>query len=364
MSDEGSRMSGPEEQSELRAGVIGLGNMGSHHVRVLAEMQSVDLVAASDVSEDRRKAVEHSRHIQTYADYSQMLEKEDLDAVVIAVPTSLHEEAVLACIDSGVHFLVEKPLAKSRDIAEGLAEKAEASGLVATVGHVERYNPVVTAAKRGLIAGELGRVFQLRANRTGPLPEQVHDVGVVFDLATHDFDVAQFLVGEPIERVFAETAQRMHSNHEDLFSGLMRFRDGIIALFDVNWLTPIKIREMRVLGEGGMYLIDLLAQDLFFYENSHVGYWSDFSGRRGVSEGNMVKYRIDRAEPLVLEHEAFLGAVGGNQDADIVTMSDGVAAVALAEAVKRSALMHRAVWGDGLQDFVEDPLTMGSDNSS
>jgi len=349
------------DHEPVRVGVVGLGNMGRHHTRVLAEMPHADLVAVADISEERRSAVEHSRHIPTYADYGEMLVKADLEAVVIALPTAHHEEAVLAAIDSEIHFLVEKPLAMRRDVAESLAEKARASGLVSTVGHVERYNPVVIAAKRGAKAGELGRLFQVRANRTGPLPERVHDVGVVFDLATHDFDVARFLIGQPVERVFAETAQRMHSNHEDLFSGLMRFRDGVIALFDVNWLTPTKIREMRMLGEGGMYLIDLLAQDLYFYENSHVGYWSDYSGRRGVSEGNMVKYRIDRAEPLVLEHQTFLGAVRGVADLDLVSMDDGVAAVAVAEAVQRSAKVHRAVWGDGLEDYAVDPLMMGSE---
>ncbi len=134
----------------------------------------------------------------------------------------------------------------------------------------------------------------------------------------------------------------MHSDHEDLFSGLMRFADGTIAMFDVNWLTPVKIREMRIIGEGGMYLIDLLAQDLYFYENSHVGYWSAYGGRQGVSEGNMVRYRIDRAEPLRLELLSFVRAVRG-VETDLVSIEDGVAAVALAEAVQRSASMHRAV---------------------
>ena len=184
------------------------------------------------------------------------------------------------------------------------------------------------------------------------MPERIHDVGVVLDLATHDFDVVRFLAGRPVERVFAETAQRMHSNHEDLFSGLMRFQDGIIAMFEVNWLTPIKIREVRVLGEGGMYRIDLLSQDLFFYENSHVGF-SNFSGRLGVSEGNMVKYRIDRAEPLVLEHQAFMGAIRGESDMDLVSMEDGVSAVALAEAMMTSANENRTMWGDG-HDFSPD----------
>jgi predicted dehydrogenase len=343
----------------VRVGVIGLGNMGRHHVRVLAEMPDADLIAVADVSEEARAAVERSRPLRTYRDYTQMLDKEDLEAVVIALPTSQHEEAVLEAIDTGVHFLVEKPLAANRETAESLAEKARASGLVTTVGHLERYNPVVTAAKRGMEAGELGQVFQLRANRTGPLPERVVDVGVVVDLATHDFDVVRFLIDQPIERVYAETAQRMHSNHEDLFSGLMRFADGTIALLDVNWLTPIKIREMRMVGEGGMYLIDLLAQDLYFYENSHVGYWSDFTGRQGVSEGNMVKFRIDRAEPLFLEHRAFLGAIRGAEAGKLVTLDDGVAAVTLADAVKRSAELHRAVWGEGFEEYAADRVSMG-----
>lgn len=343
----------------VRVGVIGLGTMGRHHARVLAEMPEADLIAGADVSEEARRALERSRPLRTYSDYAEMLAHEELEAIVIASPTSSHEDAVLASIDAGVHFLVEKPLAVNHHVAEGLAEKARASGLVSTVGHLERYNPVVAAAKRGLKAGELGRIFQLRANRTGPLPERIKDVGVVVDLATHDFDVVKFMVEKPIERVYAETAQRMHSNHEDLFSGLMRFVGGIIALFDVNWLTPTKIREMRIVGEGGMYRVDLLAQDLYFYENNHVGYWSDSSGRQGVSEGNMVKYRIDRAEPLLLEHRAYLRAVRGDQDVELVSMDDGVAAVTLADAVKRSAETHRAVWGDGLQNYSKDRQTMG-----
>jgi predicted dehydrogenase len=139
----------------------------------------------------------------------------------------------------------------------------------------------------------------------------------------------------------------MHSKHEDLFSGLMRFSDGTIALFDVNWLAPIKIREMRIIGEGGMYRVDLLNQDLYFYENSHVGYWSDATGRRGVSEGNVVKYRIDRGEPLTRELTSFLDTIRG-LESEIVSVADGLAAVALAEAMKRSALEHRAIWNSDL----------------
>jgi predicted dehydrogenase len=328
-------------------GVIGLGAMGGHHVRVLSEEPSVNLVAVADVDDDSRNQVERARRVVAYADYEEMLQRENLEAVVIALPTSLHEQAATVAAEAGVGFLVEKPIAGSVEAGRRIRDVAEKAGVPAVVGHIERFNPVVTAAKRGIVAGELGRIFQIRANRTGPLPVRIKDVGVVVDLATHDFDMVRFLIDQPVERVFAETAKRMLSDHEDLFSGLMRFSDGAIALFDVNWLTPIKIRELRIVGEGGLYRVDLLNQDLYFYENSHTRYWSDSYGRVGVSEGNMVKYRIDRGEPLRFELLNFVQYVRGTK-AQIVSLDDGIAAVQLGEAVMLSAELHRAVWRDEL----------------
>jgi len=327
--------------------------MGRHHVRVLSEEPSVDLVAVADVDDDSRSLVERARRVVAYADYTEMLDRESLEAVVIALPTSLHEEAATAAANAGVGFLVEKPIASTVESGRRIRDIAQESGVPATVGHIERFNPVVSAAKRGIVAGELGRVFQIRANRTGPLPMRIKDVGVVVDLATHDFDMVRFLIDQPVERVFAETAKRMLSDHEDLFSGLMRFSDGAIALFDVNWLTPVKIRELRIVGEGGLYRVDLLNQDLYFYENSHTRYWSDADGRVGVSEGNMVKYRIDRGEPLRFELRNFAEHVRGNEKAQVVSLDDGIAAVQLGEAVKLSAELHRAIWRDELAETTE-----------
>lgn len=326
----------------VRIGVVGLGNMGRNHVRVLSELPQAELVAVSDRSDGALETVRRSRRARAYLDYEEMLDKEDLEAVVIAVPTSSHEEVVYAALERGLHFLVEKPLAPTTDAGRRIVAATDATGVVGTVGHIERYNPALDALRRGIIAGEIGRVFQLRAVRTGPLPDRIRDVGVIVDLATHELDVIRYLVGKPIERLFAETARRMHSDQEDLSVTLMRFSDGTIALLDVNWLTPVKVRELTVIGDGGMYRLDYVAQDLYFYENSHIGYWAEYGGRNGVSEGNMVKYRIDRAEPLRLELEAFIRAVRGEQGG-VVPLADGLAAVTLAEAVKESAKLQRAV---------------------
>lgn len=337
----------------VRVGVIGLGNMGQNHVRVLNRLPGVDLRAVSDPSAEAVERATRSRMARAYSDYVRMLANEDLELVVVAVPTHLHEEVAVAVLESGCHLLVEKPLAPDVPTATRLVELASTVDRIASVGHIERYNPVLLAAKRGLRSGELGRIFQVRANRTGPLPARISDVGVVTDLATHDFDAVRYLVDHKIERVFAETARRMHRSHEDLFSGLMRFDDGSIALFDVNWLTPVKIREMRVVGEGGMYVIDLLAQNLFFYENADVGYWSDATGRLGVSEGNMVRYRIDRAEPLETELSVIVRSIRG-EDFEYVSMLDGLYAVALADAVKQSSELHEPVF------FSEPALVLAS----
>lgn len=340
----------------VKVGVIGLGNMGKHHVRVLSEMPNAYLAAVCDPSQMAIEDVLRARNVKGYLSMEEMFEKEKLDAVTIAVPTSFHEEVALAAIAAGVNFLVEKPVAPTVEAARRVREAADASGLIATVGHIERYNPAVVALKRGLKAGELGQVFQLRAIRTGPLPDRIQDTGVVVDLATHDLDVIRYLVEEPVERVFAETARRMHSNHEDLSTALMRFADGTISLLDVNWLTPVKIRELTVVGDGGMYRLDYLTQNLSFYENSHIGYWSDIGGRQGVSEGNMVRYRIERQEPLRVELEAFVDTIRGKETIPLVPLSDGIAAVALAEALKRSASTHRAVTNGDLSMELGVPL--------
>lgn len=352
-------MATPRKPAGVKVGVIGLGNMGRHHVRVLAELDGVDLIAVADPGSEARERVSKARRVPAYASYEEMLERETLDAVVVAVPTVAHEDVALTVMDAGLHLLVEKPLAASVEAAERIVAASRRAGLVATVGHVERYNPAVTRLREFLEKGNLGRIFQLRAIRTGPLPDRIQDVGVVVDLATHDLDIIRFLIDAPVERVFAECAQRIHSGHEDLATSLLRFADGTIALLDVNWLTPVKMRELTVVGENGMYRLDYQAQNLYFYENSHVGYWPTALGRQGVSEGDMIRYQIDRAEPLRVELASFAAAVRG-EEVPLVTMEDGVGAVALAEAMLASARTNRAVTDGDLTSPLHHRVDVGT----
>lgn len=323
--------------SQLKAAVAGLGNMGSHHVRVLSEMADVDLVAVADPSDDARERIVRERPLVAHESLDQLLSSHELDFVVVAVPTTLHEEASIMVLDAGKHLLVEKPAAASFvGVRHIMAAKKE--GQIASVGHIERFNPAVLKLRELLEAGELGRIFQVRSRRTGPLPARIQDVGVVTDLATHDLDMMNYLVPGRVQSVFAHTAQRLHSLQEDLAAALLAFDSGVSASLDVNWLTPVKIRELVVVGEGGMYRLDFMNQDLYFYENSHTAYWNRAGGSKGVSEGNMTRYWVERREPLRVELETFVAVIRGEQpESDLVPLEDGAVAVSLAEAVLESS---------------------------
>jgi UDP-N-acetylglucosamine 3-dehydrogenase len=132
-------------------------------------------------------------------------------------------------------------------------------------------------------------------------------------LAPHDVDIMRFLTGLDPIRVYAEIEQRIHTNHEDLLFALLRFPDHITGALEINWLTPTKIREVLVLGERGMFRVDDLTQDLYFYENAKVteDLWLGVKTLKGVSEGSMTRFALQRREPLKAELEAFLEAVEG-----------------------------------------------------
>ena len=151
-------------------------------------------------------------------------------------------------------------------------------------------------------------MFQIDAHRQGPFPARIKDVGVVIDLAVHDLDVMRYVSGAEVVRVYAETERRIHSTREDLLTGLVRLSDGTIGTLTINWLTPTKIRELYVTGECGMFRVDYLTQDLYFFENATAngGDWETLRALRGVSEGRMIRHVVAKKEPLRAEQEAFL----------------------------------------------------------
>lgn len=317
----------------LRVAVIGLGAMGANHARVYGELSGVELVATADVDVSRVGRAPH------FGDYRDLLQETRPEAVSVCVPTRAHFEVAAAFIERGVAVLVEKPLAATIDEGERLRDQAAAGGAVLAVGHIERFNPAVIELKRRLDAGELGRVYQVHARRVGPFPQRVRDVGVVLDLAPHDIDVMRFLLDSEIVRVQAETERRLATEHEDMLSGVLRFANGAVGVLDVNWLTPTKIRELSVLGERGMFVVDYLSRSLTFFENSAAPAddpaWAA-RHEKGVTEGRRIDIAIQKREPLRAELEAFVAAARGKAPV-AVTADDGLAAMRAAEALIAAA---------------------------
>ncbi|MDQ6880144.1 MAG: Gfo/Idh/MocA family oxidoreductase [Candidatus Dormibacteraeota bacterium] len=327
-----------------RVAVIGTGVMGRNHARVLRELGEVDLVGLADADLDAACQVAAVHNTRGYGSHQELLERERPDAVIVAAPTNSHHTVVMDALAAGCHVLVEKPIAATLEEADELVARAAAANRVLAVGHIERYNPAVIELKRRLDEGQLGRLFQLNARRLGPFPQRIRDVGVVVDLATHDLDVMRYLTGSEIVRVYAETRREVHTTREDLVSGLLRFEDGAVGVLQINWLTPSKIRELAVTGERGMFRADYLTQDLYFHENASAAEhnWQQITMLRGVSEGSMEQYAIQKREPLRSELEAFLRAAAGDASG-IVSGEDGRKALRLALALVESGAEGRVV---------------------
>lgn len=323
----------------LRAGLIGLGMMGRHHGRVLGSLDGVELVAVADAGGDPHGVAQGRPLLSSVEE----LIAQGIDYCMVAVPTVYHEPIGLALAAAGVHAMIEKPLAQDGPAALRLAEAFEAAGLVGAVGHIERYNPSLQSLRARLEHGELGDVYQVVTRRQGPFPARIADVGVVKDLATHDIDLTAWVTQQAFASVAARTAFKSGREHEDLVAVVGQLADGTVTSHLVNWLSPLKERVTIVTGEKGAFVADTLTADLTFFANGLVPTtWDAIAKFRGVAEGDMVRYAIAKPEPLRVEHEAFRDAVLG-KEADIVTMRQGLATVAVAEAVLESSATGRTV---------------------
>lgn len=329
---------------QVKVAVIGTGMMGRNHVRVYSELENASLVGVADVLQANLDPIARRFHCNAYTDYRKLFDEQRPDAVSIAVPTLEHLEVVREAVDRGIHVLVEKPIAHTLEQAREIITLCRDKGVVLAIGHVERFNPAVIALKERIEQGELGRVFQIDARRQSPFPARVRDIGVVIDLAVHDLDVMRFIMGKEARRVYAETERCIHTTQEDMLTALLRFEGGVVGTLTVNWLTPTKVRELQVMGERGMFKVDYLTQDLYFFENAvtQSPNWEPLSVMRGVSEGRMIRHTVAKAEPLRTELSQFLTAVVG-KPALIVSGEDGMQALKLAHALVRSGKEEQPV---------------------
>jgi predicted dehydrogenase len=306
--------------------------MGQNHARVLSSLSGVDLVAVADPQGDTRSVLPEHKILSSI---EEVIAK-GVDYCVVAAPTAFHEEISMKLIDSGIHILIEKPIAHSLDSALRIEDAAKNKGIIGAVGHIERFNAALQQARNRIQAGELGEIYQISTRRLGPFPSRIADVGVIMDLATHDIDLTAWISNSFYKSVSAQSAIRSGREHEDLVAIVAQLSNGIVANHLVNWLSPLKERKTIITGEKGTYVVDTLTSDLTFYANGTISVSQDrIAHFKGVSQGDIHIFAFEKPEPLRREHENFRDALLG-EEASIVTLAEGAKTVSVAAAALSS----------------------------
>jgi len=321
---------------KLRAGLVGMGMMGKHHARVLSTLNGIEFVGIVDPIE-ALNSKESNHQIPFFSNIGKLVEN-DLDYCVIAAPTGLHKEIALEILENDINCLIEKPVAINFDEAMVISEYANRNGLIVGVGHIERYNSAVRELKSRLNAFEIGEIYEITFIRKGPFPSRIADVGVIKDLATHDIDLAAWLTGSEFREVWAQVSYKSGRQHEDLVSINGLLANNVIVNISVNWLSPIKQREIVVLGEKGAFVVNLLSAELVLHTNGNFKVTQDaYLHFNGVTQGDVINFGFEKPEPLLLEHENFRDAILG-LESEVVTLQEGIQVLRVADAVLKSSL--------------------------
>jgi predicted dehydrogenase len=243
---------------------------------------------------------------------------------------------------AGIHALIEKPVASTAEDARTLRDLFAAKGLIGGVGHIERYNPALQAARARIEEGLIGDIYQVVTRRQGPFPNRIADVGVIKDLASHDIDLTAWVTQQDYVSVNARTTHHSGRAHEDMVVAVGTLSGGTITSHTVNWLTPFKERTTIITGEKGVLVVDTLTADLTHFQNGTVlNTWDQAAVFRGVSEGDMTRFALERKEPLVAEHEAFRDSVIAGEPLGIVTLAEGTRVVEIAELMVADGVDRR-----------------------
>ena len=209
--------------------------MGQNHAVVLFNLDSVQLVAVVDADKQQAERVAKRYNARWYTSYTELFDKEQLDAVTIAVPTKYHKACALEALQRKIPVLLEKPIAATIEEAHEIISLARAHHVPLMIGHIERFNPAIIELKKRLDSGELGEIYKIEVQRIGPFPERIADVGVTVDLSVHDIDIIHYVMNSPITRIYAETQKKLHATHEDSLTAVLTYANGVLGVINVNY---------------------------------------------------------------------------------------------------------------------------------
>lgn len=272
----------------IKVGVVGVGHLGKEHVRIYSSLPGCELAGIFDVDPGVKEKFARKYRVCAFNSIEEMTL--GVDAVSVVVPTSFHHEVARTFLEAGRHVFVEKPITETTSQAEDLVKIAGGSGLILQVGHVERFNPVMSYLEK-----QVSDPRFIEAHRLSPYPNRGTDVSVVLDLMIHDLDVVLHLVRSPLVSIDAVGVPVLSST-EDIANARLKFANGCVANLTASRISPEKTRKIRVFSATHYLSLDYQSQEGLIY-------WKqDASIKRE-------KVPIEKDEPLKLELAAFVHAV-------------------------------------------------------
>lgn len=336
----------------LRVGVIGVGNMGQHHARVLSLLKDVELVGVSDVNVDRGLDTASKLRIKYFEDYHELLPL--VDAVCIAVPTRLHYEVGMTCLRAGVHVLIEKPIAATIAEAESLVNTAAECNCILQVGHIERFNPAFQELSKVLQHEQL---LAIEAHRLSPYSQRANDVSVVFDLMIHDIDLLLELVPGQVVRLSAHGNLVSDSGYLDYVTATVGFDSGVIATLTASKVTHRKQRRIVAHCKNSLTESDFLNNEILIHRQTTADYMAAYGQVLYRQDGFIEKVYTSNIEPLNAELEHFVGCVRGGQQPSVGGVQ-ALQTLRLASLIEQTALDDK-VW-QSCDLKVREVVTAGS----
>jgi predicted dehydrogenase len=293
----------------IRIGVIGIGNMGQHHVRVLSLLKDVELVGISDTNIERGIETASQYRVRFFEDYRDLLP--NVHAVCIAVPTRLHHEVGMECLNAGVDVLLEKPIAASISEAESLVNAAADAQCLLQVGHIERFNPAFQELTQVLKAESL---LSIEAHRMSPYSNRANDVSVVLDLMIHDIDLLLELNDSPLVRLNACGARSDGSPYLDYVTATLGFANGVVASLTASKVCHQKRRQIVAHCKQSLVEANFLNNEIHIHRSNVIQPSVSLSNGLYRSDGTTERVATGRIEPLHAELEHFVNCVrGGHQ---------------------------------------------------
>ncbi len=238
---------------KLRIGVIGIGAIGQNHVKALASLPEVTLAAVYDPDPTRAAAAAAAYGTHAAASMEELATL--TDAVTVAAPTAAHYETGKFLLERGKHVLIEKPLTDNAEEAWALVALAKESNLILQVGHVERFNPVISVLEERLTSPRF-----IEAHRLSPFPNRSMDIGVVLDLMIHDIEIILHLVKSPLIAVDAVGIPVL-TKREDIANARLKFANGCVANLTASRISPERLRKIRVFQSDAYLSLDYQAQE-------------------------------------------------------------------------------------------------------